>query len=172
MTVDARSIAVVAVALVACVSDIRTRRVPNLLTLGGAAAALIFSALQGGLAGFGWSAAGWLTGAVLFFPFFAVRGMGAGDVKLIAALGAWLGAFDALYLAAFTALAGGAMALVAVLLRRYITQTFWNVWLILKTWQSMGPRPVPELTLETSRGPRLAYAVPIAAGALTTVWLR
>jgi Flp pilus assembly protein protease CpaA len=66
---DARSIAVLAVALAACVWDVRTQRIPNLLTFGAAAAAMAFSLWQNGLAGLGWSIAGWLTAVALFFPF-------------------------------------------------------------------------------------------------------
>ena len=51
-------------------------------------------------------------GIVLFLPFFLLRGMGAGDVKLLAALGAWLGPMQTIWLALFTSIAGGVMALV------------------------------------------------------------
>ena len=169
---DARSAAVIAVALAACIWDVRTRRIPNALTFGAAMAALIFSLVQGGPAGLGWSAVGWLTAAVLFFPIFVLRGMGAGDVKLLAALGAWIGGLNALYLAFYTALAGGAMAIVVIAWRGYVRETFWNLWLMLNVWRTAGFGPVAGLTLETSRGPRLAYALPIAAGAVTTIWLR
>jgi prepilin peptidase CpaA len=169
---DARAIAVIGVALVACVFDVRTRRLPNALTFGAALAAFAFALFQGGAAGLGWSVAGWLTAVALFFPFFALGGFGAGDVKLLAALGAWLGAFDALYLAFYTALAGGVMAVVVLMARNYVTQAYWNLWLLLTFWRTNGVRPLPELTLQGSRGPKLAYAIPIAVGALTTLWLR
>ena len=55
---DARAIAVVAVALVACVFDVRTRRLPNALTFGAALAAFGFALFQGGAPGLGWSMAG------------------------------------------------------------------------------------------------------------------
>ena len=172
MGLDARSIAVLAVAVAACVWDIRTRRIPNVLTFGAAAAAAIFALLQHGMPGLGWSAAGWLTGLALFFPFFALRGMGAGDVKLLGALGAWLGPLNVLYLATFAAIAGGIMAIVVVLSHGVLGRTLSNVWLLLTTWRVNGLRPVDGLTLETSRGPKLAYAIPITAGALATLWLR
>lgn len=172
MTLDARSIAVLAVALTACVWDLRSRRIPNLLTFGAAAAAMAFSLSQHGLSGLGWSVAGWLTAVALFFPFFALRGIGAGDVKLLGALGAWLGALNAMYLAALTAIAGGVMAIVVVLLHRSVGRTFSNLWLLLTTLRVNGLRPVEGLTLETARGPKLAYAIPITAGALATLWLR
>ena len=75
----------------ACISDLRTRRIPNVLTFSAVAAALVFHLLTGGWSAAGWSIAGCVLGALLFFPMFALRGMGAGDVKLLAAVGAWLG---------------------------------------------------------------------------------
>lgn len=172
MVFNPHSAAVVIVALVAAICDIRTHRIPNVLTFGAAAVGMAFSVWQHGLPGLGWSAAGWLTAVALFFPFFALRGIGAGDVKLLGALGAWLGPWNALYLAALTAIAGGVMALAIVCLQSSARHTLRNVWLMFTTWRVIGVRPIPGLTLETSRGPKLAYAIPIAAGALTTLWLR
>ena len=169
---DIRSFAVLVVAIVACLCDLRTRRIPNALTLGAAAAACMFALLQTGVAGVGWSAAGWLTAVVLFFPFFALGGMGAGDVKLLGALGAWLGAFDALHLAVYTALAGGAMGLVVALYRHYLWEALWNLWQLLRFWGQSGLRQHPDLTLRATSGPKLAYALPIAVGAVATLWLR
>ena len=73
----------------ACLSDLRTRRIPNVLTISAALAALLFHLLTGGWPAAGWGAAGLFLGAALFFPMFALRGMGAGDVKLLAAVGAF-----------------------------------------------------------------------------------
>jgi prepilin peptidase CpaA len=168
----ATTIAVLALAVLAAWCDLRTRRVPNALTFGAAAVALLFFLATGGLPAFGRSLGGWAIAVFLFFPFFALRGLGAGDVKLLGAFGAWLGPLGALYLAFFTAMAGGVMALVVVLARGYLGQAFRNLWLLLTFWRTSGLRPLPTLTLESGRGPRLAYAVPIAAGALMAVlWL-
>jgi prepilin peptidase CpaA len=172
LTFDPRSIAVIAVALAACVCDVRTRRLPNALTFGGAVAAVVFWAVQSGTAGLLYSAAGWLAAVAMFFPFFVLRGMGAGDVKLLGALGAWLGFANTPYLACFTALAGGAMALVVMAARGYLGEGLRNLWLLGTFWRTAGIRPFDQLTLGESRGPKLAYAVPIAVGALTTLWLR
>ncbi len=75
----------------ACIADLRTRRIPNVLTFSAAVIAVLFHAATGGWAAVGSSVSGWLLGVHLFFPMFALRGMGAGDVKLLAAVGAWLG---------------------------------------------------------------------------------
>ncbi len=97
----------IVVAAFACVTDLRTRKIPNVLTFGGAVAALVTHGVTNGFAGIGFSAAGWAVGLALFFPLFLLRGMGAGDVKLLAALGAWVGPGAAVWLALWSAIAGG-----------------------------------------------------------------
>ena len=162
--------AVLLIAVLAVASDIRTRRIPNVLTLGGALAALVYMGATSGLSGLGAAAAGWLIGAALFFPFFALRGMGAGDVKLLAALGAWLGPNDAVWLAIFAAIAGGVFGIVVAMAGGYFRTAFRNLWVILTHWRVAGIQPVPGLTLTDSKAPRLAYALPIAAGLVVTLW--
>src|SRR5687767_13789570 len=87
----------------ASVSDLRTRRIPNLMTFSAAAAGLLYHSFAAAGHGAVASGGGWLIGALLFFPIFALRGMGAGDVKLLAALGAWLGPRDVVWVALITA---------------------------------------------------------------------
>ena len=171
MTADSiRTLAVLGFAALAVASDLRTRRIPNVLTFGAAAAAIGFSAFEGGGDGTLAALFAWFVGAALFFPFFALGGMGAGDVKLLAALAAWLGPADAVYLAFFAAIAGGVIALAVAALRGYTRQAIANIWLMLMHWRLVGPKPVPGLTLRDGRAPRLAYAIPIAVGALCTLW--
>ena len=162
--------AVLVVALVAVAFDVRTRRIPNLLTFGAAILALCVATLSGGLSATMTAVLAWIVGVALFFPFFALGGMGAGDVKLLAALAAWLGPMDAVYMAMFSAMAGGVIALGVTLLRGYTRQALSNIWLMLMHWRVVGPQPVPGLTLTDGHAPRLAYAIPIAVGALCTLW--
>jgi prepilin peptidase CpaA len=170
-SIDTSSVVALAIAFTAVAFDVRTRRIPNLLTFGAAAAALVYGFAGRGLEGLGASALGWVVGAVLFFPIFALRGMGAGDVKLLAALGAWLGPVEALWLAIFASIAGGVVALGVSLAHGYVGQAFSNVWLMLMHWRVAGPRPVPGFTLRDARAPRLAFAIPIAIGVVCTLWL-
>jgi prepilin peptidase CpaA len=156
----------------AVVTDVRSRRIPNTLTFGAAAVALVFALVTDGRSGFGIAAAGWLTGAALFFPFFALRGMGAGDVKLLAAIGAWLGPSQVLWVGIFAAMAGGVLAIAVSLARGYLKTAFSNLWLIFTHWRVAGVQPVPGLTLTDTRAPRLAYAVPVAVGLVVTLWRR
>jgi prepilin peptidase CpaA len=157
-------------AAVAVVCDLRTRRIPNLLTFGAALVAVFVRSYLEGTAGTLGSVAGWATGVGLFFPIFALGGMGAGDVKLLGAIGAWLGPLAALWVALFSSIAGGVMAVAVSAFTGYFKQAFVNVWVLLMEWRTSGPRPVENMTLATSRGPRLAYAVPVLAGLMFALW--
>jgi prepilin peptidase CpaA len=160
------------IALVACATDLKSGRIPNVLTFGGALAALVFHGATGGSEGLLVAAGGWVVGAAIFFLPFALGGLGAGDVKLLAALGAWLGPADAVWLALYSGVAGGALALSVALARGYLRQALANLRLLLTHWRVAGVGPLAEVSLAGSQGPRLAYAVPILVGTLATVWLR
>ena len=162
----------VAIAVVAAAWDLRTRKIPNVLTFGTATAAVLLHGLTGGLAGAGMALAGWAVGLALFLPLFALGGMGAGDVKLLAAVGACVGPLAVVWVALFTSIAGGVLAVAVASYSGYLRTAFVNLWCIVMYWRLEGPRPVPEMTLSTHRGPRLAYAVPVLAGLMLTLWLR
>ena len=168
-SVDFRVIAVLTVAVVAAVCDVRSRRIPNALMFGAAAVAFVYSLTTAGFSGLGIATAGWLAGAALFFPFFALGGMGAGDVKLLAALAAWFGPADAVWLAVFAAMAGGVFGVIVALCHGYLRQALSNVWLMLTHWRVFGFRSIAGLTLRDTQAPRLAYAVPIMIGAVWTL---
>jgi prepilin peptidase CpaA len=170
--ITVQSAVAVAISLAACATDLRSRRIPNVLTFGTAAAALIYAAVTGGWAGLGSAVVGWLIGAVVFIVPFALGGLGGGDVKLLAALGAWLGPVPALWVALYTGVAGGIMALVVAIASGYLRKALANVSLLLMHWRVWGLRPLSEVSLEGSKGPRLAYALPIFVGLVTTLWLQ
>jgi prepilin peptidase CpaA len=165
------SAAAAVLSLTGCVTDVKTHRIPNVLTFGGAAAGLVFHSFAGGASATAWSAAGLGVGLLLFLPLFALGGMGAGDVKLMAALGAWLGPAGAAWAALYAALAGGVMAIIVALARGYLRAALANIWTLLGFWRFAGIRPLDGVTLATSKSPRLPYALPITAGLLVTLWL-
>ena len=157
---------------VASAYDLRTRRIPQVLTLGGAAAGLLFHlALGGWNAGLA-SATGWAIGIAIFFLPYALGGLGAGDVKLLGAIGAWLGPMNAVWVGLYAGAAGGLLAIFVALTKGYLFQAVGNVGVMLAYWRLNGVKPLPEITLEHSRGPRLAYALPILAGTMVTLWLK
>jgi prepilin peptidase CpaA len=160
------------VAALACVSDWRSRRIPNLLTLSSALAGIVLAGLIGGAAGALTSAEGWLVGIAIFFPFFALGGLGAGDVKLLGAIGAWMGPAPTARVALYSAMAGGVLALAVALRSGYVRTAFRNIGFLLKHWTTVGLKPVDGLTLTAEKAPKLAYAFPIFTGLVVTLWLR
>lgn len=163
---------VIGVGLAACVTDLRSRRIPNVLTFGAAVAAFIYSLATGGWAGLGGSMLGWVIGAAVFFVPFALGGLGGGDVKLLGALGAWLGPAGAIWVGLYTGIAGGVMAIAVALASGYFKRAMSNVKLLFMHWRVFGLRPLSEVSLDGSEGPRLAYALPIFAGLMATLWLQ
>lgn len=159
------------VAAGATVTDIRTARIPNVLTFSGALLGLAAHALWVGGSGTATSALGVVAGLAVFFPVFALGGLGGGDVKLMAALGAWLGWRDVLVAALYAAVAGGVLALGVAVAQGYLSTAVRNLGRLAQWWAVAGPRAEPSLTLEHGRGPRLPYALPILIGLLIAIWL-
>ena len=162
----------VAVALAASGFDLRSRRIPNALTLGGALAGLIAAAITTGVGGVGSSASGWALATVMWLPLYALGGMGAGDVKLMAAIGAWVGPLIVFYASLYAAVAGAMVAAGMVIAQGCARQTYFNIHLLLAHWRVAGFAPHAQLTLDAGASPRLAYAVPILIGTLAAIWLR
>ena len=96
---------------VATITDLRSRRIPNWLVLPFLVAGVAACAWLHGWHGVGQSLAGAGLGILLFGLFFLMGGMGAGDVKLCAAVGAWIGPSQLMVALVLTGLAGGAMVL-------------------------------------------------------------
>ena len=128
----------VGLAAVGCAFDIRTRRIPNALTFGAAAAGFGYHTVTGGLSALGGSAAGWLVGVLMFFVPFVLRGLGGGDVKLLAALGAWVGPTDVMWVALYAGVAGGLLALGLALATGYLRTALANIGRLLAHWRVAG----------------------------------
>jgi prepilin peptidase CpaA len=161
------------VVAIAVVWDVASRRIPNILTFGAALAAFAAHAYFGGWSGLGLSIVGWIVGIAIFFPVFALGGMGGGDVKLLGAIGAWLGPASVIWVGLFSGIAGGVLAIAVAAFSGYLKQALRNVWGLLLYWRVAGIRPQPELTLTAGpNAPRLAYAVPMLAGLMVTLWFR
>jgi prepilin peptidase CpaA len=157
--------------LAAAAWDLRFRRVPNALTFGAASIGFLVSGMASGTSGLAHSLLGWLAGLALFFPLFVVGGLGAGDVKLLAAFGALIGPTGALWAAILGSLVGGLMALVVGAAHGYLPEACRNLGAIARIWLTVGLSPIPGITLGDARGPRIAYAVPISVGAMLALWL-
>ena len=162
----------IGVAVAASAFDLYSRRIPNALTFGAAAIALVVAAAAGGASGLGASLSGLAIGFALWFPIYLLGGIGAGDVKLMAAIGAWLGPGLALYAGLYAGIVGGTLGVSLALAHGCARQTMANVQLLLVHWRFAGFTPHAQLNLATATGPRLPYAVPILAGTVMALWLR
>jgi prepilin peptidase CpaA len=151
--------------------DIRSRRVPNFLTLPGICCGLLMHLFFGGWAQLGSAALAGLICFVIFLIFWLAGGMGAGDVKLMAAVGCLAGLPHVGNLLVSTALAGGLMAIVMAVVRGRAKETLLNLGALVVHHRLEGLTPHPSLNLSNSQTLRLPYAVPIATGCAATLCL-
>jgi prepilin peptidase CpaA len=167
--IPAVSAAILAAVVVwAAVCDVRARRIPNALTVAALLVALVLRGAMGGgelllgLAGFGMA-------LLVLVPLFALGGVGGGDVKLLAAVGAFLGPTAFIVALLATAIAGGAMSLAWAIRRGVILPVLFSTGGLLKyviTFGHGGERT----TRESPGAVSVPYAIAIAAGTLFALW--
>jgi prepilin peptidase CpaA len=149
--------------------DLKTRRIPNYLTLGTAVAGLAFNFMDQGLPGLVYGIQGMLLGfAFLILPYLW-GGMGAGDVKALAALGAWLGPKLTVFLFCYMGIAGGVIALGYLAWQGILWQKIKAGWVCLLNrvlCQPAGVSP-PQNPAKLNTG--IPYGVAIAVGMLILV---
>jgi prepilin peptidase CpaA len=159
-------------AVLGAIFDIRSRKIPNLLTgpalLLGLALHLALDGWRGLLSAF----AAMLVCGIVFLIFHLAGGMGAGDVKLMAATGCLGGLPNCGNLLVVTALAGGAMAIGLALLRGRLKSTLFNVVALANHHTQAGLTPHPELNVLNAATLRLPYGIAIAAGCCVTFYLQ
>jgi prepilin peptidase CpaA len=152
----------------AAVIDGRSLRVPNWLTLHFAFCGWAYAYWSGGASLLAWSVAGAAVGLASLLPLYAIGGMGAGDVKLMAGVGAWIGPVGAGWAFLATAIVGGLMGLVMMaasgeLLRHLImTQEIGREVLAVRDPVALSGRAAerkPTMML-------LPYGIPIAFGTI------
>jgi prepilin peptidase CpaA len=172
VTAEPLRVAALALALAACLTDLRWRRVPNLLTFGAVAVALLMRLAMHGITGLPGAVLGWTVGLAMLLPLFALRGLGGGDVKLLAAFGAFVGPRMVLWTGLYGAIAGGVLAVIVTTGGGVLGRTMANLGLMLSHWRVAGLAPVDGLTLDNSTSIRLPYAFPLACGLVMALWLK
>ncbi|MEJ5364645.1 MAG: A24 family peptidase [Desulfosoma sp.] len=155
------------IALAAAVSDLRTHRIPNPLICTGTLLGLLFHAHADALTGLLFSLKGLGVGLGIWLIPYALGAMGAGDVKLMAAVGALLGARDVVHASLYGALFGGMYALGVFLWRKPYRERFG---LMIATFFRTG-RFLYIPAAATDEKVRLCYAVALAAGTFTHLGL-
>lgn len=172
LLVDPRTGVLIAALVLASWSDVRTGRIPNELVYSGMAVGLAYNTLspvQGG--GLLWSLQGLGTGLALLLPFYAIRIMGAGDVKLMAMAGAFLGFRDTLWALLASLLAGGVLSMAFVIRDGAFRRLFANLALMAQGAAIGNPLRATTADSRVSVG-TLPYGVAIAAGTIGYLVLR
>ncbi|CAB3749973.1 A24 family peptidase [Paraburkholderia humisilvae] len=159
--------------ITAAALDLRTRRIPNWLVATALVAALPAQwMLYGAVDGLAVWFAGSLVGGLIFLPGYMVRAVGAGDVKLMAAVGAWFGISGAIETAMIACAIGGVWALTVMLLKRRMKDGLSNTYSMLLSvtggWRQVVQHGEVMRALSVGRMP---FGVAIAIGALSTMVL-
>jgi prepilin peptidase CpaA len=151
-------------ATVAAITDIRSRRIPNALVITAFAAGLAANTTLGGLDGLWRAAAGAGLALLVYFPLFLLRGMGAGDVKLMAAAGALAGPRAWFWIFVLAAVSGAVAGLVLALARGRLRSTLINTGFIVRQLLLFRHPGVSreELSIHSSGALRLPHGVAIA----------
>ncbi|MGH8853579.1 MAG: A24 family peptidase [Telluria sp.] len=151
----------------AAINDLASRRIPNLLLLSGLVAALALHLLSPNPAAALLSCLGGAAaGLALFLPFYLARGMAAGDVKMMATVGAFTGPLAALHIAILSWCAGGVMALAIIICRGRLRLALANLWAIVRP--AMLRLPAAPAAGRESAG-SMPYGVAIAAATIYVV---
>lgn len=170
---DPRTVVLFFLLVCAAVIDVRSHRIPNRLVLAGLAFGLIYSAFVPfwGKHGFLWALGGAAIGFGVLFPFWLLRMMGAGDVKLMAAVGSLLG-LQSIPMALLASLATSSVFAIAFSLHKSrLREMFANVGRILRVGSiamAMGA-PVSVAQSGWQSVGKLPFALPIAVGTIGTV---
>jgi len=151
----------VIVLVVATFTDVRSRRIPNWLVLPFLGLGILASGWFHGWHGVGLSLAGACLGLLLYGILYWMGGMGAGDVKLCAAIGAWIGPSQLLISLVFTGLVGGAMALLWALFGGFMKDLFLHTGDLVFRSKERG-----EVVLSNPLRRKMPYAPAIAIGTL------
>ena len=151
-------------AVIASVHDVRERRIPNVLTGSATAGGLLLHLLFGGVSEMGWAFLAMLIAGGGFFVIFLAGGMGAGDVKLMAAVGAIVALPSIQVVLLATVFTGAVFALATAIHHGRLRATLTNVSSLLAHHSRRGIAPHPEFNLKNEKALRLPFALPIAAG--------
>jgi prepilin peptidase CpaA len=161
-----------AVLAVATFTDLCSRGIPNWLLLPFLLAGIGVSAWLDGWHGVVQSAAGLGLGALIYGVLFSMGGMGMGDVKLCAAIGAWVGPSQLMIALVVTARAGGVMAIGWALYGGFLGELLAGSGDLVMGIKERGLRPQADLTLANPRARKMPYAPAIAIGTLVSFFAR
>lgn len=153
-----------ALLLGAVIYDVVSHRLPNHYLLLGL---LVAFGLQAWIAGWGGvisAGAGFLTGFALFVPFYALGGMAAGDVKMMAVVGTFLGGIGAFWAGAYSLMAGSVLGVIYLLYKGHLGK------LVVRYWAMAATRSRIVAEEDDAARHRFPYAIAIAVGTLLSLY--
>jgi prepilin peptidase CpaA len=160
-------IVLVALVAIAAVYDIRFRRIPNWSVLSGLVLGLGLNTVLLRWQGARASLLGIILAFLVYFPLYLLRGMGAGDVKLMAAIGAIVGPSNWFGIFILSGLLGGVFAVLFLVSRGKLLNSLWNIgFLFRRVFSFKAPYAREELDLASPKSIKLPHGVAIAAGSL------
>jgi prepilin peptidase CpaA len=156
----------------AAIIDISTRRIPNWLTIPGICIGVCTNGYLNGAEGVKSSLLGVCAGFLLLFFAYLLGGMGAGDVKLLSAVGSFLGPRLVFYSFVWMALAGGLIAFLVLIYKKAFSQTFRNLKLLLSGWILRTQENGVDVSLRNPSLIKLPYGVAIAIGTVLATFIQ
>lgn len=154
--------------IIAAWIDGKELRVPNWITFPMVLSGLVYCTVTEGWSGMGAGLVGMSVGLLTLLPLYAVGGMGAGDVKLMAGIGAWLGWEITFYAFCVSTIVGAIMAVCMVLYRKSFQKHYDNFLMIALEWmQVRDPRELSNIAAERKSSMLLLpYGIPICIGSI------
>ena len=157
---------------VATFTDIRSRRIPNWLVFPFLLSGIVVSTWVAGWHGLGQSLAGMGLGALIYGFLAWLGGMGMGDVKLCAAIGAWVWWQQLVFALVMIGVVGGVMAFAWAMFGGFLGEMFSGAGDLVFGWRKRGTHTPPELQLTNPKARKMPYAPAIAIGTLISFFSR
>jgi prepilin peptidase CpaA len=150
--------------LVASIIDLRSQKIPNVITFPATGLALAYHSFVNGFNGFLFSVAGLAAGVGLLFIPYLLGGMGAGDAKLLGVVGGVLGAKGVFYAFLSSAIVGGIYAVILTLIYRQLFRGFYKKQITSLMNFLLTRKYIPDPEESDPKKPRLCYGLAIAIG--------
>lgn len=149
--------------------DVRLKRIPNWLTVGGAVTGVFYHFIGGGLEGLQQSFVGMLVAGGIFLVLYLFRALGAGDVKLFAAIGAITGTQFALFVMMYSIVYAGVIGVLILLCTRtFIRKMFYTVYQLFRIWFLRDLKGLDDF--QKQHGTRFAFMYAVCPGVITTYY--
>ena len=162
--------ALLSILVLASWTDLQQHRIPNVLSLGGILLGIALHTWILGIVGFAAGVLGAAVGIGIFLPFYLHRGMGAGDVKLMGAVGAFLGPHNALLATGLSLAAGGLLGIIILTLRGGLKPLAVRYYATLKCFLLTGKLSHQSPKTGEVAATKFPYAAAIGIGTLVALW--